>query len=203
MFYDAIQNSMKVLIIDDNAGVRTTLKMLLSDVFDKVTAVGDPQLIPALLQTGDIDAVLLDMNFDRDRFDGSEGLFWLSHIKDSPNSPAVVLITAFGDVPLAVEAMKRGAEDFVTKPWENDILIAKIQRAINKNRKEKADSQKIAMAKEIEDKELQRSQMTLEEAKLAHIHTIINQCGGNLSAASEKLGINRQTLYNTFNKKKK
>lgn len=194
---------MKVLIIDDNAGVRATLRMLLSDVCEKVTAVGDPQLIPALLQRGDIDAVLLDMNFDRDRFDGEEGLFWLSRIKESPNSPAVVLITAFGDVPLAVEAMKRGAEDFVTKPWDNDKLIAKLNNAIAKNRKGKADSKKIAMVREIEDKELQRSQMTLEEAKLAHINSVIDQCGGNLSAASEKLGINRQTLYNTLNKKKK
>lgn len=194
---------MKVLIIDDNAGVRATLKMLLSDVSEKVTAVGDPQLIPALLQGGDIDAVLLDMNFDRDCFDGGEGLFWLSRIKESPNSPAVVLITAFGDVPLAVEAMKRGAEDFVTKPWDNDQLIAKLNNAIAKNLKEKADNKKIAMVREIEDKELQRSQMTLEEAKLAHINSVIDQCGGNLSAASEKLGINRQTLYNTLNKKKK
>ena len=194
---------MKVLIIDDNAGVRATLKVLLGDVFETVTAVGDPKLIPALLKAGDIDAALLDMNFDRDRFDGGEGLFWLSRIKESPNSPAVVLITAFGDVPLAVEAMKRGAEDFVTKPWDNEQLIDKINNAIAKSRKEKADSQKIAKAREFEDMENQRSHMTLEEAKLAHIQAVIDQCGGNLSAASEKLGINRQTLYNTLNKRRK
>lgn len=194
---------MKVLIIDDNPAVRTTLKLLLSDIFDEVAAVGDPQLIPALLKPGNIDVVLLDMNFDRHRFDGSEGLFWLTRIKESPNSPAVVLITAFGDVPLAVEAMKLGAEDFVTKPWYNDKLIAKLQNAIKKNINSKATSKKIERAREIEDRELQRGQMTLEEAKLSHIQSVIDQCGGNFSAAAEKLGINRQTLYNTLNKKKK
>lgn len=194
---------MKVLIIDDNAGVRATLKILLSDVFDEVAAVGNPQLISALLQAGNIDAVLLDMNFDRDRFDGGEGLFWLSRIKESPNSPAVMLITAFGDVPLAVEAMKRGAEDFITKPWDNDRLIDKINNAIQKNRKKKTDNLIMAKAKEMENKEEQRSQMTLEEAKLSHIFAVIDQCGGNLSAAAEKLGINRQTLYNTLNKQKR
>ena len=194
---------MKLLIIDDNPAVRVALKMLLSDVFEEVAAVGDPQLIPAILQKGNIDAVLLDMNFDRDRFDGGEGLFWLSRIKECQNSPAVVLITAFGDVPLAVEAMKLGAEDFVTKPWNNDQLIAKINNAIRKNKDAKTARNEIAKAKEFEDKEQQRSRMTLEEAKLAHILDVINKCGGNLSAAAEKLGINRQTLYNTLNKQRK
>lgn len=194
---------MRVLIIDDNAAVRVALKMLLSDVFEEVTALGDPQLLPAVLQKGNVDAVLLDMNFDRDRFDGGEGLFWLSRIKESENSPAVVLITAFGDVPLAVEAMKQGAEDFVTKPWDNDLLIAKINNAIKKNRDAKTASQRATKAKEFEEKEQHRSQMTLEEAKFAHILDVLDQCGGNLSAAAEKLGINRQTLYNTLNKQRK
>lgn len=99
---------MKLLIIDDNVAVRTSLRLLLSDHFDEIAAVGDPQLIPALLAPGNVDVILLDMNFDNQKLDGSDGLFWLSRIKDSPDPPAVVLITAFGDVPLAVESMKRG-----------------------------------------------------------------------------------------------
>ncbi|MBD5357022.1 MAG: response regulator [Bacteroides sp.] len=194
---------MKVLIIDDNPAVRTTLKLLLSDVFEEVATVGDPQLIPALLQPENIDAVLLDMNFDRHRFDGGEGLFWLSRIKEASNPPAVVVITAFGDVPLAVEAMKLGAEDFVTKPWDNDQLIAKIHNAIKKNLTSKTTYKEIEMAREIENREQQRGQMTLEEVKIIHIQSVIEQCGGNLSAAAEKLGINRQTLYNTLNRMKK
>lgn len=194
---------MKVLVIDDNPAVRATLKLLLSDVFDEVATVGDPQLIPALLKPGNLDVVLLDMNFERQRFDGGEGIFWLSRIKDGPNPPAVVLITAFGDVALAVEAMKLGAEDFITKPWDNEQLIAKLNNAIKKNREIKAATKRIEKAQEIADREEQRGNMTLEEAKIAHIQSVIDQCGGNLSAASEKLGINRQTLYNTLNKRKR
>lgn len=72
---------LKLLIIDDNAAVRTSLKVVLSGVFDEIMAVGDPTLIPALLRNGDVDAVLLDMNFSTANLDGREGLIWLSKIK--------------------------------------------------------------------------------------------------------------------------
>ena len=80
---------MKLLIIDDNAAVRTTLKLLLAGDFDHIAAVGDPALIPALLAGGDVDAVLLDMNFGNDRLDGADGIFWLSRIKEREDAPAV------------------------------------------------------------------------------------------------------------------
>lgn len=192
---------MKLLIVDDNKAVRTTLKLVLADTFDEIATVGDPHLLPALLLPGNVDAVLLDMNFDNRRLDGSDGLFWLSHIKESPNAPAVVLITAFGDVPLAVEAMKRGAEDFVTKPWDNDDLVAKLLRAIDKNRKEKALARTLDNAAELEQRENERSRMTLDELKIEHVNAVIDRCGGNLTAAAAQLGVNRQTLYNIQKKK--
>ena len=192
---------MKILIIDDNPAVRTTLKLVLAGEFDDIAAVGDPQLIPALLAGGNIDAVLLDMNFDSSRLDGSDGIFWLSRIKGMQPAPAVVMITAFGDVPLAVEAMKLGAEDFVTKPWDNDELISKLHKAIEKNKSETQRLRTLHNAREIEQKESLRKRMTLDELKLDHVREVIDQCGGNLSAASERLGINRQTLYNMLKKK--
>lgn len=192
---------MKLLIIDDNPAVRTTLKMVLSAEYDEIATVGDPKLIPALLSGGNTDAVLLDMNFDGARLDGRDGLFWLGRIKSMENAPAVVLITAFGDVQLAVEAMKLGAEDFVTKPWDNDELIAKLKRAIERNRREREEKQAVTKAREIESRESLRSRMTLDELKREHINEVISLCGGNLSAAAEKLGINRQTLYNLMKKK--
>ncbi|MDE5970273.1 MAG: response regulator, partial [Muribaculaceae bacterium] len=73
---------MKVLIIDDNPAVRSTLNLILADEFDDITASGDPRIIPALLRNGDIDCVILDMNFNPNRLDGSEGLFWLERIKE-------------------------------------------------------------------------------------------------------------------------
>lgn len=192
---------MKVLIIDDNPAVRTTLRLVLNGVFDEIAAVGDPRLIPALLAAGNIDAVLLDMNFDNSRLDGSDGLFWLSRIKESENAPAVVLITAFGDVPLAVEAMKLGAEDFVTKPWDNDELIAKLNKAIARNRAGRDASLVLNKARELERLDNQRRQMTLDELKFEHVSSVVDSCGGNLSAAADRLGITRQTLYNILKKK--
>lgn len=191
---------MKILIIDDNPAVRTTLRLLLADQFDEIAAVGNPQLIPALLQGGGIDAVLLDMNFGTGSLDGSDGLFWLSRIKESADPPAVVLITAFGDVPLAVEAMKLGADDFVTKPWDNDELIEKLHRAILRNRITKNDRLAVDNARAIQRRDSQRRAMTLDQLKLHHIQEVVASCGGNLSAAAEKLAINRQTLYNLLKK---
>ena len=192
---------MKVLIIDDNAGVRMSLKLVLSGVFDEIVSVGDPQLIPALLTAGNIDAVLLDMNFGSDRLDGSDGIFWLSRIKECATPPAVIMITAFGDVALAVEAMKLGAEDFITKPWDNEELIAKVKGAISRNRQAREVSDAMESARDIKRREDRRSQMTLDEVRLQHVSDVIAQCGGNLSAAAEKLGVNRQTLYNILKKK--
>lgn len=193
---------MKILIIDDNPAVRATLKIVLGNEFGEVVAAGDPRLIPALLGSGTLDAVVLDMNLNSSRLDGSDGLFWLERIKAAGDAPAVVLITAFGDVPLAVEAMKLGAEDFITKPWDNDILIEKLHKAIEKNRQAKSAARSVDNAREIERRDSIRSRMTLSELKLEHIMHVIGQCGGNLSAAAGQLGINRQTLYNMLDKKR-
>lgn len=191
---------MKILIIDDNQSVLRTLKLVLAPEFGQVVAMNNPKVIPALLAAGDIDAVLLDMNFDTASLDGSDGLFWLARIKELPDPPAVVMITAFGDVPLAVEAMKHGAEDFVTKPWDNAQLIATLRKAIDKNREERGRRSTLDKAERIVRREKDESRMTLDELKMNHIKRIVDQCGGNLSQASALLGINRQTLYNQLGK---
>ncbi len=193
---------MKILIIDDNQSVLRTLKLVLAPEFGQVVAMNNPKVIPALLAAGDIDAVLLDMNFDTASLDGSDGLFWLARIKELPDPPAVVMITAFGDVPLAVEAMKHGAEDFITKPWDNAQLIATLRKAIDKNREEMGRRSTLDKAERIVRREKDESRMTLDELKMNHIKRIVDQCGGNLSQASALLGINRQTLYNQLGKMK-
>ncbi len=193
---------MKILIIDDNQSVLRTLKLVLAPEFGQVVAMNNPKVIPALLAAGDIDAVLLDMNFDTASLDGSDGLFWLARIKEQPDPPAVVMITAFGDVPLAVEAMKHGAEDFITKPWDNAQLIATLRKAIDKNREERGRRSTLDKAERIVRREKDESRMTLDELKMNHIKRIVDQCGGNLSQASALLGINRQTLYNQLGKMK-
>ena len=191
---------MKILIIDDNPDIRQTLRMILADEFDSIASSGDPRLIPALLNPGDIDCVMLDMNFNSYELDGREGLFWLERIKESPSAPAVVVITAFGELSLAVEAMKMGAEDFITKPWDNDELIRKLHSAIERNKKGCLRAKTATFATEIQERENKRLHMTLDEVKLCHIRDVIAQCNGNLSAAAERLNINRQTLYNHIKK---
>lgn len=122
----------RIAIIDDNQAVLKTLKLVLKGVFASVVTLPHPNLLPALLSGEKVDAVLLDMNFSAQRLDGEEGLSWLKYIKSRPNPPAVVLITAFGDISLAVTSLKEGAEDFVTKPWNNDELIGTLLKAIER-----------------------------------------------------------------------
>ncbi|MDE6825605.1 MAG: DNA-binding response regulator [Paramuribaculum sp.] len=192
---------MKLLIIDDNNAVRSSLRLLLSDEFTQIVTTGDPRLIPALLNAGDVDAVLLDMNFDTRNLDGSEGLFWLRRIKEMENPPAVVLITAFGDVALAVEGMKLGGEDFVTKPWDNEVIKRKLRQAVATSRSRNETLRSMEKARALEARDNRQQSMTLEEIKREHVVNVVTACGGNIKAAAEKLGINRQTLYNIINRK--
>lgn len=190
----------RLLIIDDNVAVRATLKLLLEDVFSEVDAIENPSMIATLPQLGSYDAVLLDMNFDNGRLDCSDGLFWIERLKSLPTPPAIVVITAFGDVEIAVKAMKLGAEDFITKPWDNDQLIDKLNKAISKNRQQRNDKDAARRTLQLEAAENERLNLTLDEVKMRHIRSVINNCGGNLSAAAQQLGVNRQTLYNLLKK---
>ena len=190
----------RLLIIDDNAAVRATLKLLLGDEFEEVTAIENPSMIASLPRPGSYDAVLLDMNFDCGALDCSDGLFWLERLKSLPAPPAIVVITAFGDVEIAVKAMKLGAEDFITKPWDNDKLIEKLKKAIAKNRRDREDKEAAQKALKLQEAENERLALTLDEVKIRHIKSVIDSCGGNLSAAAQQLGVNRQTLYNLLKK---
>ncbi len=190
----------RLLIIDDNAAVRATLKLLLEDIFEEVEAIENPSMIATLSSPGLYYAVLLVMNYDNGSLDRRYGLFWLERLKSLPNPPAIVVLTAFGDVEIAVEAMKLGAEDFVTKPWDNDQLVEKLKKAISKNRQQRQDKDAARRASKLEAAENERLTLTLDEVKMRHIRSVIDSCGGNLSAAAQQLGVNRQTLYTLLKK---
>ncbi len=119
-----------ILIVDDNKSVLSALDILLSPEFDQVTCISNPNLILNELSKSSYQLVLLDMNFKAGVNTGNEGIFWLQQIKEKYNDLSVVLITAYGDVELAVKALKAGATDFILKPWENAKLIATIRSAI-------------------------------------------------------------------------
>ena len=115
----------KIIVVDDNEAVLKTLRMILSREFKTVVCASVPTLLPALLREDDVDVVLLDMNFGTGKQSGGEGLFWLDRIRERPNPPEVVLITAFGDIELAVSSLKRSG-GFIVKPWDNDKLLSTV-----------------------------------------------------------------------------
>ncbi len=119
----------KLLIIDDDVDVLSAAKLFLKRHFGQVDIEKNPEKIPFLITNGGYDVVLLDMNFTRDVNTGKEGFMWLDRILDIDPNIAVVLFTAYGDVEMAVRAIKMGAVDFVLKPWDNVKLLETMNSA--------------------------------------------------------------------------
>ncbi|MTI88457.1 MAG: sigma-54-dependent Fis family transcriptional regulator [Balneolaceae bacterium] len=121
----------RALVVDDDSDVLHAARLYLKQHLEKVDVESNPRLIPSLLKNYDYDVVLLDMNFHEDVSSGEEGFHWLERILEIDPSMAVVLITAYGDVEKAVKAVKKGASDFVLKPWQNEKLLATVNSALN------------------------------------------------------------------------
>jgi DNA-binding NtrC family response regulator len=128
-----MQQTGNILVIDDNKSILSTIDILLSPLFQTVTTLSNPNLIPAELRKKEYNLVILDMNFQAGVNTGNEGLFWLERIKEASPDISVVMITAYGDIDLAVKALKAGASDFVLKPWDNEKLIATLNIALQLN----------------------------------------------------------------------
>lgn len=126
-----------VLIVDDNKSVLTSLELLLEGTFGRVETASNPNRILAVLDAMAVDLVILDMNFAARINTGNEGLFWLRRIREVAPGLPVIMLTAYGDVELAVKALKGGATDFVLKPWENDVLLEKVHAALRTARQER------------------------------------------------------------------
>lgn len=168
-----------LVVVDDNTAILTALKICLAAEFERIVTLTSPDtLVATLAKEEAVDAVLLDMNFSLGVNTGQDGLFWLRTIKKlHPNTP-VILITAYADVQLAVKGLKYEAADFVTKPWDNDRLIAALHEAIDKS----------------------REVIPLEQMEQEHVQRAVDQCHGNMSRTAEMLGITRQTLYKKLKK---
>ncbi|HOW85474.1 MAG TPA: sigma-54 dependent transcriptional regulator [Candidatus Aminicenantes bacterium] len=124
----------KVLIIDDDEDILSAGRLLLKQHLAFVETTPNPDRIPALLGAESYDVILLDMNFAKGATAGQEGFAWLRKILDLDPAAVVVLITAYGDVDLAVRAVKEGASDFVLKPWQNEKLLATLNAALSLRR---------------------------------------------------------------------
>jgi len=121
----------KILIIDDDEDILQAARLLLKQHVASVQTETNPEAIPSLLKNDSYDVILLDMNFATGATSGQEGFDWLNKVLELDPSAVMVLITAFGDVSMAVRAVKEGATDFVLKPWQNEKLIATINSALS------------------------------------------------------------------------
>ncbi len=118
-----------LLIVDDNKGLLNALELIMKNEFEKVITLTDPNRINEILRNNDVDIVMLDMNFKSGVHNGNEGLFWMREIYKYDSNISVVIVTAYGDVELAVKAIREGAVDFILKPWDNTKLLATINAA--------------------------------------------------------------------------
>ncbi len=130
----ASQTDARILVVDDNEDILHAARLLLKRHFTTVQTLSDPAQLAPLVRRGAFDVLLLDMNFAPGADSGAEGLARLSEVLAIDRQAVVVLVTAHGDIGVAVEAMKKGAADFVTKPWENERLVATLIAAFNLRR---------------------------------------------------------------------
>jgi two-component system response regulator RegA len=165
-----------LLVIDDDADVLKAAAVLLSPGA-RVETAQSPDAVFATVAAGGFDAVLLDMNFAPGERSGAVGLDWLGRFTQADPALAIVLMTTYGGVALAVEALKRGAMDFVLKPWRNEALAAAMAAAVAATRARRGDD------------------LNLDDLERRAIEQALQRHKGNVSQAATALGLTRPALY--------
>jgi DNA-binding NtrC family response regulator len=170
--------ALELLVIEDDPDVVQAVRLALaanSALVQSSTSLDDME---TCLNEKSFDAVLLDMNFSNGLRDGREGLDALQRIQAADSTVAVVLMTAYAGVSLAVESLKRGAADFVMKPWRNDRLIEAVEAAAETTRRRRV-----------------AESLTLDKIERQTIERVLLRHQGNISMAAEALGLSRAALY--------
>jgi DNA-binding NtrC family response regulator len=172
-----------ILVIDDDADVLRAARFALKETAARVDGLASPEGAVARLAEGGFEVVLLDMNFAAGEYRGREGLDALAEIQAADPTLSVLLMTAYGGVSLAVEALKRGAVDFILKPWRNGALIEAVGRAAA-----------LTVSRRAEDS------LDLDRIERAAIAEALARHGGNISQAAAALGLTRPALYRRIEK---
>jgi two-component system response regulator RegA len=172
-----------ILIVEDDPDVLRAARIALAREAERVETVSTVAGVEKVLASSSFDVVLLDMNFVSGERSGGEGINTLARIQAFDPCLAVVLMTAYGGVELAVDALKRGAADFILKPWRNDKLVAAVTAAANMTRSRR----------ETEIQHLDAVERSTIERALARHH-------GNISLAAAELGLSRPALYRRMSK---
>jgi DNA-binding NtrC family response regulator len=165
-----------VLVVDDKPDVHQAVKLALEPHVARIDAVSLPQELTAALAAARFDCVLLDMNFAPGERSGREGMASLDTIRTADPAVAVVFMTAYGAVSLAVESLKRGADDFLLKPWRNDALVAAVREAAARTR-------------------ARREGTKLDTLERSAIAGALERHDGNIARAAASLGLSRPALY--------
>jgi DNA-binding NtrC family response regulator len=169
-------NDSKILIIDDDRDVLESARMFLKQDFSVVTIEENPARIPVLLREREYDVILLDMNFKKGVNDGEEGFHWLNQILAIDPNAVVILITAYGEVDLAVKAMKNGATDFILKPWKNQKLLGTMNAALQlRTSKKQVTKLKVTQANLNEEIQSHYADMIGESPAIKRIHEMIER----------------------------
>lgn len=152
-----------ILIVDDDEDILFSAKVWLKKFFSDVITIESPKKILSAINENNVDIILLDMNFKRGFEDGKEGLYWLKEIREINKNIPVILMTAYGEVELAVEALKSGATDFILKPWNNEKLYASVNLAVDVSRKNKKLEQWENLQKQTLDYQLETKSPKMQE----------------------------------------
>jgi DNA-binding NtrC family response regulator len=172
-----------VLVVEDDVDVQRSARIALASHVERVELLGSTDKLDDALAASPFDVVLLDMNFVVGERSGAAGLNALARVQAFDPTLAVVLMTAYGGVSLAVEALKKGAVDFVLKPWRNDKLVAAVTAAA-----------RITQARREADN------LPLDALERAAIERVLSRHEGNISTAAAALGLSRAALYRRMSK---
>lgn len=167
-----------ILIVDDDEDILTAGRLLLRRQFRNVTTCANPEQLPELLATGNVDVILLDMNFGPGESSGEQGMYWLKTILEIDPEAIVVMITAHGSVNTAVEAMKLGATDFIAKPWQNEKVVATISTAF-KLRRSRVETEALRQTNEelIRDAASDETDIIGDSPQLKSVLSIVHRAG--------------------------
>ncbi|HEX8580074.1 MAG TPA: response regulator [Allosphingosinicella sp.] len=165
-----------ILVVDDKPEVHQAVTLALEPWVERVDSAVLPEAVPALMAAARYDCALLDMNFAAGERSGREGMTALAMIKAADPTLAVILMTAYGAVSLAVESLKQGADDFLLKPWRNEALIKAVREAAARTQAARAGT-------------------SLDALERSAIARAIDRHGGNIAQAAAALGLSRPALY--------
>jgi sigma-B regulation protein RsbU (phosphoserine phosphatase) len=180
---DEHTGALRVLVADDRPDVLEAMRLLLKGAGHKAETVDSPQALLRAAALGSFDLILMDLNYARDTTSGTEGLALLDRLHQQENTAPVIVMTAWGNIDLAVEAMRRGARDFIQKPWDNERLLRMLEKqardGAQRRRAEQRARSEIEIARNVQQKLFPQKTKLLETADYVGRCVPAHEVGGD------------------------